>query len=79
MSASSKPATTMVSVYDGQECLGFVLRRHWSNGLAIAYEAFDVSGERSLGIFETQDAAAAEVWRRAQGQASTPPAVVVPR
>ena len=53
---TSNAATTMVSVYDGQECLGFVLRRHWSNGLAVAYEAFDAHNH-SLGIFETQDAA----------------------
>ena len=61
---NSKTKPAMTSVYDGQRCLGFVLKRHWVNGLAVAYEAFSAD-ERPLGIFESQDAAAAEVWRRA--------------
>lgn len=61
---TSGPATTMASIFDGRRCCGWVLRRHFVNGLAVAYEAFDAS-ERSLGIFETQAAAVAEVWHRA--------------
>jgi hypothetical protein len=38
----------MVSVYDGQVCLGFVIARGRRG-----YEAFD-AGERSLGVFETR-------------------------
>jgi hypothetical protein len=38
----------MLSVYSGQQCIGFVLARGRRG-----YEAFD-SGERSLGAFTTQ-------------------------
>jgi hypothetical protein len=44
-------STPMLSVYDGQVCVGFVLAR----GLR-EYEAFD-AGEQSLGVFATRDAA----------------------
>jgi hypothetical protein len=67
--APGKPATTMVSIYDGTQCRGWVLQRHWVNGLAVAYEAFNAS-ERSLGIFGTQAAAVSEVWHRAHEEAT---------
>ena len=44
----SKP---MISIYDGRQCVGFVLARGRSG-----YEAFD-GGERSVGMFKTKDAA----------------------
>ena len=50
---TARPATTpLVSVYDGQQCLGHVLGR----GKA-GYEAFN-RDDKSLGIFETQRQAA---------------------
>jgi hypothetical protein len=50
---SKSPTPPMVSVYEGRECLGFILAR----GPA-GYEAFD-RDERSLGVFATQREAAA--------------------
>ena len=47
-----KTMTPMVSVYDGQQCLGHVLARGKTG-----YEAFDPNDE-SVGIFETQRQAA---------------------
>jgi hypothetical protein len=44
-------------IYDGRECLGFVLSR----GRA-GFEAFD-SEERSLGVYGTQREAAAAIMR----------------
>jgi hypothetical protein len=41
----------MLSVYDGQRLIGFVLARGRRG-----YEAFN-AGEHSLGVFETQDGA----------------------
>lgn len=48
---SERKSPALVSVYDGRECIGFVItRRH-------GFEAFDAD-ERSLGKFPTmQDAA----------------------
>jgi hypothetical protein len=43
--------TPLLSISDGQVCVGFVLARGRRG-----YEAFD-AGERSLGVFETRDAA----------------------
>jgi hypothetical protein len=48
----SDNATPMLSIFDGRECIGFVLAR----GVA-GYEAFDRDG-RSLGLFATRRAAA---------------------
>jgi hypothetical protein len=62
----------MVSVYDGQTCIGWVLRRHWVNGWAVAYEALDPQ-ERSLGIFSSDHEAAEAVWRSARGQIRSVP------
>jgi hypothetical protein len=42
--------TPMLSIYDGQICIGWVLERGRSG-----FEAF-TAGERSLGVFETKDA-----------------------
>jgi hypothetical protein len=49
--SSPKTAPTMVSVFDGQQCLGHVIAR------GNLYEAFD-RDDRSLGIFKTQSEAA---------------------
>jgi len=49
-SANIKPS--MLSVYDGRECCGFVLARG-----KLGYEAFDPN-DKSIGIFETQRRAA---------------------
>jgi hypothetical protein len=42
----------MLSVYDGRTCVGFIIGRG-----RLGFEAFD-AGQRSLGIFPTQRAAA---------------------
>jgi hypothetical protein len=48
--------TPLLSVYDGhQVCIGFVLARGRQG-----FEAFDAAAERSLGLFETRDAAIGE-------------------
>jgi hypothetical protein len=41
----------MVSVYDGQRCLGWVIERGGAG-----FESFDAA-EKSLGVFTTKDAA----------------------
>jgi hypothetical protein len=43
--------TPMLSIYDGQICIGWVLARERRG-----YEAF-TAGDRSLGVFATRDAA----------------------
>jgi hypothetical protein len=54
-SKSHAASATMVFVYDGRRCIGFVLNRGRRG-----FEAFDCD-ERSLGVFETQAAAAAAI------------------
>jgi len=49
--SSAERSTPMISIYDGRQCVGFVLA-HGRRG----YEALD-AGERSLGVFTTKDAA----------------------
>jgi hypothetical protein len=49
----SSHAAPMVSVYDGRQCVGFILARGKSG-----FEAFDCD-ERSVGLYPTQCAAAA--------------------
>jgi hypothetical protein len=44
----------MISVYDGRQCVGFVIERGRRG-----YEAF-TAAEHSLGLFETKDAAIGE-------------------
>jgi hypothetical protein len=51
--------TSLVSVYAGQVCLGFVLARGEAG-----FEAFDAD-EKSLGLFPTQREAAAAIMRGA--------------
>ena len=51
----------MLSVYDGHECIGFILRR---GGGAEAFTA----DYRSVGLFKDDQDAALELWRRARGQ-----------
>ena len=46
------PSPAMVSIYDGQQCVGFVLARGRQG-----FEAYD-AGERSLGVFATATDAA---------------------
>jgi hypothetical protein len=46
MSTRSNTKPTLLSVFDGQKCLGFILTRH------LGYEAF-TADERSLGTFES--------------------------
>jgi hypothetical protein len=53
----------MLSVYDGQTCCGFILRRREG-----AFEGF-TADEQSIGLFEDEQAAAAAIWRAARGQA----------
>jgi len=70
--AARDTTAPMMSVTDGRDCVGFILRRHWIDGYAVAYEGFDAN-QQSLGIFDSQDKAAAEVWRRARGQTEAAP------
>jgi hypothetical protein len=55
----------MLTVYDGQHCVGFLLNRGRDG-----WEALDVEGRRSLGLFPKDHDAAAAVWRHARSQAS---------
>ena len=55
--ATAARSSPMVSVYDGQTCIGFVFSRG-----KLGFEAFD-SDEKSIGLFPTQRAAAASVMR----------------
>jgi hypothetical protein len=68
---TTKPATAMLSVFDGRACIGHIVRRHWVEGWAVAFEAFD-NDDHSLGIFPSDQEAAAAIWRRARGQAGRP-------
>jgi hypothetical protein len=54
-------ATTRLSVYDGREYCGFVLRR------AGNAEAF-TDDDRSVGLFKDDQTAALQLWRLARGQ-----------
>jgi hypothetical protein len=54
--------STMLAVYSGQRCLGFILQRGQRG-----YEAFDVN-DVSLGTFATDREAAIAVSERAQQQ-----------
>jgi hypothetical protein len=55
---TDKPA--MLTVTDGRRVVGFILRRHWVGGYAVAFESFDVE-QRSLGIFGSESEAAAAI------------------
>jgi hypothetical protein len=50
---------SLVSVYSGQVCIGFVINRG-----AAGFEAFSAD-EKSLGLFQTQREAAAAIMRGA--------------
>jgi hypothetical protein len=51
---AAKPATPpLVSIYDGQRCLGFILARGKTG-----FEAF-AADEQSLGLFQSQKGAVA--------------------
>jgi hypothetical protein len=54
--------TPLLSVYDGRECIGFILHRG-----DIGAKAF-TADERSIGMFRTEQDAATEIWRVARGQ-----------
>lgn len=61
---TTKPAAAaMLSVFDGRECVGFLLRR----GRA-GIEAF-TADEKTLGTFATEREAATACWGAARGQA----------
>jgi hypothetical protein len=53
MTTDKTSSRAMVSVYDGQRCVGFVLSR----GPKAGFEAFDAN-EVSVGFYSTQTAAA---------------------
>jgi hypothetical protein len=59
--AAKPPAASMLSVYDGRLAIGFILRRGRS------VEAFTAENE-SLGLFPSEDIAAAALWRFAHKQ-----------
>jgi hypothetical protein len=61
---TTRPAVTEapLTVYDGQQAIGFILRR----GPA-GIEAF-AAANHSLGLFKNEHDAAAAIWRHAHGQ-----------
>jgi len=59
-----KPETGMLSVYDGQRCLGHIVQRG-----KCRFEAFDLD-DNSLGTFPTDHEAADAVTRAAEGGAA---------
>jgi hypothetical protein len=59
---SATRTAPMLSVYDGRERIGFILRR--GDGGAEAFTTDD----RSVGLFKDDQDAALELWRRARGQ-----------
>ena len=61
---TATPRPSIVSVYDGRHCLGFVLRR--ANG----FEAY-TADERSLGTFPTMKAAADAISNAHEERAPT--------
>jgi len=58
---SATRTAPMLSVYDGRECIGFILRR--GDGGAEAFTADD----RSVGLFEDDQDAARELWTGSLG------------
>jgi hypothetical protein len=48
MTSKAMPATGMLSVYDGRQCIGHLIRRG-----KCGVEAFDLD-DRSLGVFASQ-------------------------
>jgi hypothetical protein len=56
------PASSLLSVYDGQRCIGMLLRRG-----PIGVEGFTAENE-SLGCFRTEDEAATALWKYARKQ-----------
>jgi hypothetical protein len=59
---TSKPRDSLVTVMDGREYLGALIRRGPSG-----VEGFDAE-DKSIGMFPDDSAAANELWRRAHGQ-----------
>jgi hypothetical protein len=59
---SATRTAQMLSVYDGRERIGFILRR--GDGGAEAFTTDD----RSVGLFKDDQDAALELWRRARRQ-----------
>jgi hypothetical protein len=53
MTAATPRAVPLVSIYDGQRCLGFILARGKTG-----FEAF-AADEQSLGLFQSQEGAVA--------------------
>jgi hypothetical protein len=62
MTAGRSDKATLVSVFDGRCCIGFILRR----GRA-GFEAFN-SDQDTIGIFCSEAEAAAALWHRARAQ-----------
>jgi hypothetical protein len=56
------PATGMISIYSGRECLGHVIARGKSG-----FQAFDVD-DRSLGMFRTRAEAVVAVTEAARAK-----------
>ncbi len=54
----------MLTVYDGRQAIGFILRR--GRGCAEAFGA----DEQTIGLFKNEHDAAAALWRLARGQTS---------
>jgi hypothetical protein len=67
MSKHSTGSPSLITVYDGREAIGFLVRR----GPA-GIKAFDADG-RSIGMFSDEGEAASAVWRYAHGQTCDEP------
>jgi hypothetical protein len=62
MSTHPQATEALLTVYDGQRAIGFILRR--GPGGVEAFAADDTS----LGLFDNDDTAAAAIWKRAHSQ-----------
>jgi hypothetical protein len=66
VSTAKPPVSSILSVFDERRCIGLILRR----GPA-GVEGFTAENT-SLGLFRTEDAAAAAIWKQAHGQSIEP-------
>ena len=69
-STAEPPVSSILSVFDERRCIGLILRR----GPA-GVEGFTAENQ-SLGLFGTEDAAAAAIWKHAHQQPLEPMAAV---
>ena len=65
MSARSSDKSSVMSVYDGRCCIGFIIAHGRTS-----YESFDAD-QHSVGLFNDERDAATALWRIARGQVLT--------